>query len=362
MASGGRAKCILTIEEALDAIDRATNDAGRRVAMKKLKVRTIDVWVVLPERVLLLDIAGPIEVLRRANVEQNSVQFDVHYAGSRRSVRSSIGIALADIAPFPCGLPPEAMIIVPGAADQIAFAEDADPFSVRQDEHAIVDWLRTNVRQGHTLLTICSGALLAARAGLLDGYSCTTHHTECAELAALAPSAKVLENRLFVIDGDRYTSAGVTAGLDLMLHVISALAGHACALAIARHLVLYLRRQGADPQLSPWLQGRNHLHPAVHRVQDAIIANPTAEWTLMRLAKIASTSPRHLSRLFNEHAGMNLTAYINGLRVALAHQLLKSSHLDIERIAERTGFASSRQLRRAWRRSYDTPPIALRST
>jgi transcriptional regulator GlxA family with amidase domain len=330
--------------------------------MKKLKVRTIDVWVVLPERVLLLDIAGPIEVLRRANVEQNTVQFDVHYAGSSRSVTSSIGIALAEIAPFPCGLPPEAMIIVPGAADKIAFAEDADPFSVRQDEHAIVDWLRTNVRQGHTLLTICSGALLAARAGLLDGYSCTTHHTECAELAALAPSAKVLENRLFVIDGDRYTSAGVTAGLDLMLHVVSALAGHACALAIARHLVLYLRRQGADPQLSPWLQGRNHLHPAVHRVQDAIIANPTAEWTLMRLAKIASTSPRHLSRLFNEHAGMNLTAYINGLRVALAHQLLKSSHLDIERIAERTGFASSRQLRRAWRRSYDTPPIALRST
>jgi len=329
--------------------------------MKKLKARSIDVWVVLPERVLLLDIAGPIEVLRRANVEQQAVQFNVRYAGSGRRVTSSVGIALADIAPFPDRLPTEAMIIVPGAADGIAFAEDADPVSVRQDELAIVDWLRTNVHPGHTLLTICSGALLAARAGLLDGYSCTTHHTECAELAALAPSAKVLENRLFVIDGERYTSAGVTAGLDLMLHVVSALAGHACALAIARHLVLYLRRQGADPQLSPWLQGRNHLHPAVHRVQDAIIANPTAEWTLPRLAKIASTSPRHLSRLFNEHADMNLTAYINGLRVALAHQLLKSSRLDMERIAERTGFASSRQLRRAWRRSYDTPPIALRS-
>ncbi len=178
---------------------------------------------------------------------------------------------------------------------------------MRQDERAIVDWLRACVRPGHTLMTICSGALLAARAGLLDGYSCTTHHAECGELAALAPRAKVLDNRLFVIDGERYTSAGVTAGLDLMLNVVSSLAGHACALAIARHLVLYLRREGADPQISPWLAGRNHLHPAVHRVQDAIIANPAENWTLTRLAKIANTSSRHLSRLFNEHAGMNIS-------------------------------------------------------
>jgi transcriptional regulator GlxA family with amidase domain len=253
------------------------------------------------------------------------------------------------------------MIIVPGAADKIAFAEDVGETAVRHEERVIVEWLRTCVRPGHTLMTICSGALLAARAGLLDGYSCTTHHAECGELAALAPRARVLDNRLFVIDGERYTSAGVTAGLDLMLNVVSSLTGHACALAIARHLVLYLRREGADPQISPWLAGRNHLHPAVHRVQDAIIANPTENWTLTRLAKIANTSSRHLSRLFNEHAGMNITAYINSLRVALAHQLLTTSRLDMERVAERTGFASSRQLRRAWRRSYDTPPAALRS-
>jgi transcriptional regulator GlxA family with amidase domain len=253
------------------------------------------------------------------------------------------------------------MVIVPGSADRIAFAEDVDQAAVRQDERAIVDWLRTSIRPGHTVVTICSGALLAARAGLLDGYTCTTHYTECGELAALAPQAKVLDNRLFVIDRQRYTSAGVTAGTDLMLHVVSTLAGYACALGIARHLVMYLRREGADPQISPWLEGRNHLHPAVHRAQDAIVANPAAVWTLTRLAKIASISPRHLSRLFNEHAGMSLTAYINSLRVALAHQLLMSSRLDMERVAERTGFASSRQLRRAWRRSYDTPPIALRS-
>jgi transcriptional regulator GlxA family with amidase domain len=145
-----------------------------------------------------------------------------------------------------------------------------------------------------------------------------------------------------------------------MLHIVSSLLGHVCALAIARHLVLYLRREGAEAQISPWLQGRNHIHPAVHRVQDAIIANPAADWSRARLAKIASASPRHLSRLFNEHAGMSLTDYINSLRVTLAHELLKSSRLDLERVAERSGFASSRQLRRVWRRSHETPPIALR--
>ncbi|MBV9345190.1 MAG: helix-turn-helix domain-containing protein, partial [Gammaproteobacteria bacterium] len=296
------------------------------------------------------------------NAEQRAIRFDVRYAGSRTRVMSSIGLPLADIAPLPARVPDGAMIVVPGTADGIAFAPEPSPAAVREDERAIVEWLQSNVRPGHTLITICSGALLAARAGLLDGRSCTTHHTECAELAALAPRAKVLENRLFVIDGERYTSAGVTAGVDLMLHLVGALTGHTCAVAIARHLVLYLRREGTDAQISPWLKGRNHIHPAVHRVQDAIAANPAAEWTRTRLAQIANTSPRHLSRLFNEHAGMSLTAYVNNLRVRLAHELLKSSRLDLERVAERTGFASSRQLRRAWRRSFDTPPIALRSS
>ena len=329
--------------------------------MIKAESRTLDVWVVLPEQVLLLDIAGPMEVLRRANIEQNALRFNVHYVGSSARATCSVGIPLADIAPLPSTIPPGAMIIIPGSADKIAFAQDVSQAAVRQDERAIVEWLRASIRPGHRLMTICSGALLAARAGLLDGYSCTTHHAECGELAALAPRAKVLDNRLFVIDGDRYTSAGVTAGMDLMLNVVSSLTGPACALVIARHLVLYLRREGADPQISPWLAGRNHLHPAVHRVQDAIIANPVDDWTLTRLAKIANTSSRHLSRLFNEHAGMNITTYINSLRVALAHQLLTSTRLGLERVAERTGFASSRQLRRAWRRSYDRPPAALRS-
>jgi len=322
--------------------------------------RRIDVTVIVPPRALLLDIAGPIEVLRRANLEQHEVVFDVRYASASTTVASSIGLVLSGLDALPEVPADGAMIVVPGNADNIAFGDDPADASVERDEAAIVAWLARVVRPSHTLVTICSGALLAARAGLLDGHDCTTHFSVCAKLAALAPHARVLENRLYVADGNCCSSAGVTAGTDLMLHLVAELCTPAVALAVARHLVVYLRRSGSDPQLSPWLEGRNHIHPAVHRAQDAIAADPSRAWTLATLARIASTSPRHLSRLFNEHAGMGLPEYINRLRVSLARELIGQTRLDMERVAERSGFGSARQLRRAWRRSYATPPHVLR--
>ncbi|HEU4730358.1 MAG TPA: helix-turn-helix domain-containing protein [Kofleriaceae bacterium] len=122
-----------------------------------------------------------------------------------------------------------------------------------------------------------------------------------------------------------------------------------------------IRRDGAEPQLSPWLEGRNHLHPIVHKVQDAIAAYPRRPWPSAALAKLAGTSVRHLSRLFHEHTGMNLPDYRNRVHVALAHELLAQTRLDIERVAERAGFASARQLRRAWRKWYSTPPRSARN-
>jgi AraC-like DNA-binding protein len=177
----------------------------------------------------------------------------------------------------------------------------------------------------------------------------------------LAPKAKVLENRLYVEDGGCYSSAGITAGVDLMLHILSQLTDQSCAVAVARYLVVYMRRGGDDPQLSPWLEGRNHIHPAVHRVQDAIAADLANSWNLSRLAKIAGAGDRHLSRLFNENVGMSIKDYTNRLRVALAKELLGQTRLDMECVAERVGFASSRQLRRAWRRIYPTAPRQARN-
>lgn len=325
--------------------------------------RALPVFVVVPPRTLLLDVAGPVEALRGANLTQGAIRFDVTWIGPRQRVTSSIGLALADIAPLPDTLPEDAMVLVSGNVSTIAFASSplADTAVDDADEAAIVAWLRHTIRPGHRLISICSGALLAARAGLLDGVECTTHHSCTAELARLAPKARVLENRLYIEDGERCTSAGVTAGMDLMLHLLAQLAGPACAVEVARHLVLYLRRAGSDPQVSHWLEGRNHLHPAVHRVQDAIARAPAQDWPLARLAHVAGTSPRHLSRLFNEHAGMGLPDYINRLRVALARELLGQTRLDMERVAERCGFASSRQLRRAWARLHGQAPHHARA-
>lgn len=330
-------------------------------------LQRLPVYVALPPHTLLLDVAGPLEVLRRANVIQSTLRFELHYIAPTRRVRSSVGLELGGIEALPRKLPQGAMIIIPGNVDDVMGADgstrhfsERDTRSEQAAELALVDWLRDAIRPGHTLVTICSGAIFAARAGLLDGYACTTHHLDSARLAAQAPRAQVLENRLYVEDRDRCSSAGVTAGVDLMLHLLAGLTDHACALAVARYLVVYLRRSGSDPQLSPWLEGRNHLHPAVHRAQDAIAENPARAWTLGALARIANASPRHLSRLFNEHAGISITDYANRLRVALARELISQTRLDMEHVAERAGFASTRQLRRAWSRLHETSPRQAR--
>jgi transcriptional regulator GlxA family with amidase domain len=322
----------------------------------------IPVYVMLLPRALMLDVAGPLEVLRVANREQQEVRFEVHYIGPKATVISSAGITFAKIAPLPKVLPDDAMLLLSGDVDYLMMpGRQIAPERDRRTDAVVVEWLRKVVRPGHKVITICSGALLAGKAGLLDGYCCTTHHGSCDELAREAPQAKVLENRLFVEDGERYSSAGVTAGVDLMLHIVAQVIDVALAVAIARYMVVYLRRSGSDPQLSPWLEGRNHIHPAVHRVQDAITSEPTKDWTLRALARIAGASSRHLTRLFQEYAGMSITDYKNSLRVALARELITQTGLAMEEVAERAGFGSTRQLRRAWGRLYETAPSEARN-
>lgn len=322
----------------------------------------IPVFVVLPPRLLLLDVAGPLEVLRRANVEQHGIRFILRYIGSATEMESSIGLALARIEPLPPALPDGAMVILPGSITTPPVPSDHEAAANAAQEAEIVRWLRHAIRPSIRLVSICSGAFLAARAGLLDGHDCTTHYACCAQLAALAPRARVLENRLYVEDDERFCSAGITAGVDLMLYMLAKMAGAAVAVAVARYLVVYLRRGGADPQLSPWLEGRNHLHPAVHRAQDAIAAAPARDWSLTSLADGAAVSPRHLSRLFREHSGMSVVDYVARMRVALARQLLAGSRLDIESVAERSGFGSTRQFRRVWNRLHREPPSRMRET
>jgi transcriptional regulator GlxA family with amidase domain len=174
------------------------------------------------------------------------------------------------------------------------------------------------------------------------------------------PRARVLENRIFVKDGPVFTSAGVTAGLDLALHVIGEQLDVRVAADIARDLVVYMRRAGTDPALSPWVMYRNHLHPAVHRVQDAVTRDPTEKWHLEDLADVACTSTRNLSRLFAQYAGCSPLDYVQLIRFALAKELVMQTRLDLEEVAKRAGFHSAQQLRRVWLRWELKPPSAFR--
>lgn len=307
---------------------------------------------------MALDLTGPAEVLRYANryVEKAGAGnlFDFHYISAETRISTSIGLDVSGFTALPGHFPPDAILVFCGCAGR------DDDFSSAADQAAVA-WLRSHVKPHHRFLCICSGALLAAHAGLLDGRQCTTHHSHYDDLRRLAPRAHVLENRIFVEDGNAYTSAGVTTGIDLALHLVAKIAGHQCSTAVARSLVIYMRRTGSDPQLSPWLAGRNHLHPALHRVQDAIIANPAHDWNGVQLAHIACASERHLTRLFREHTGSSCVDYLQRIRIALARELLTQSQLDIERVAQQAGFASSRQLRRVWKKFDAMPPSAHRA-
>ncbi|VVE08946.1 GlxA family transcriptional regulator [Pandoraea terrigena] len=323
--------------------------------------------LVMPDA-LLLDVAAPAEALRIANHQQDAVRFVLHYVGTQRSVATSIGLSVSPLAVLPGDIPDDAWLVVTGTVEKPLPVQAADSgvtprhsaASTEDAEALAIDWLRRVVRPTHQLACICTGALLAARAGLLDARACTTHHGSCDALRTLAPSARVADNRLYVHDGNVWTSAGVTTGLDLMLTLIANATGPLCAAAIARQMVVYARRAGADPQLSPWLDGRNHLHPALHRVQDAIAADPAHDWTLASMADIACASERHVTRLFREHAGIAPIDYLHRLRIALAREMLGNSQLDLERIAERTGFGSSRHLRRVWHKFDALPPSRAR--
>ncbi|WP_424983419.1 GlxA family transcriptional regulator [Maritalea sp. S77] len=305
----------------------------------------------------MLDVAGPCEVLRGANMVQNQWRYDVQFIGTMPNAPTSLGYALANVAPLPVEIEPDAMVVVCGNASEMpGFVETLDPQDIKRANARLQAWLRKTITPNHQLVTVCSGALDAARSGLFDGRRCTTHHKCLDELRAISPKIKVEENRLYIEDGNCFSSAGITSGIDLMLHIVSKRLGLAAAAQIAQHMVVFNRRNGSEPQLSPFLQGRSHLHPTIHRIQDQVTTNPTADWTVERLAKEAHMSARHFSRLFNKETGVTVPDYINGLRIAMAENMLKAQHLSIENLVDRLGYNSTRQFHRAWKQRHGKSP------
>ncbi|WP_241050150.1 GlxA family transcriptional regulator [Achromobacter xylosoxidans] len=315
----------------------------------------IPVHFVLPRGIVLLDVAGPAEAFRVAN-KLCPDAFSQHFCGPSTEVESGIpGLHLARIQPLPEKLPPEALVIVSGVVGKHIRLDEPDA-------RLIIDWLAArHPADGFTLMTVCAGALFAAAAGLTRQRDCTTHHSCLAQLADLDPSARLHDNRIFVEDGNLVSSAGITAGIDLALHMVSRHCGPRVASEVARDMVVYQRRAGTDSALSPWLEHRNHMHPGVHRVQDAVVRNPAAPWSAQSLAEQAHTSARHLTRLFREHAGCTPMDYLYQIRVALARDMLRETRLNLELVAEKSGFGSAQHLRRVWRRFQPQTPSMART-
>jgi len=302
-------------------------------------------FALLPDS-LALDWAGPAEALRMANqvllAQGQPLHFVLRFVGPLSQTTSSVGLTLSGLEPLPTLLPDPAWLVLvgqPGAT--MPLQSDAC--------QKLLHWLRGLRLQAHQLelVTVCAGAVLAAHAGLLAGRHVTTHHQHLAELQAADPTCHVVENRVFVEDAPVYSSAGVTTGIDLMLHRIGQTCGEAVAAQVAQTMVVALRRGPQDPELSPFLAYRNHLHPALHRVQDAVSSQPAQDWHLARMAQVACTSPRHLTRLFMLHAGIAPLQYLRRIRLAVAQTALQSGR-NVTQAAALAGFGSDTQLRRAW--------------
>ena len=309
-------------------------------------------FVLLPDS-LALDWAGPAEALRTANQVLLGLKqppgFQLEFIGPEPEPVSSVGLRLRDVQPLPelrvkDGEPPVWVVLL----GQPGTTVDTRSSPVRATLH----WLRgLHLRTSQLeLVCICAGSVLAAHAGLLAGVEATTHHHHLAELRTTAPDCHVLSNRVFVGSGAIWSSAGVTTGIDLMLHRIADVCGPVVAAKVAESMVVALRRGPADPELSPFLTHRGHLHPALHRVQDAICRQPQGDWSVAAMARVACISPRHLSRIFAEQAGIAPLQYLRRIRLTTAQAALKAG-ASVGRAAALAGFSSDTQLRRAWRQS-----------
>jgi transcriptional regulator GlxA family with amidase domain len=303
------------------------------------------VLFVLQDDSLVLDWAGPAEALRIASQQIAELRlavapFELRFAAAQSESTGSVGIRLQALEPLPPSLPEGSWVVLVGRTSRA---------EVRPPQRELIAWLARLApgRPGLRLVTVCSGALLAARAGLLDGRRATTHHHHLDDLARLAPQATVLQDRVFVQDGEVFTSAGVTAGIDLALHLIALHAGELVAARVAEQMAVALRRGPADPELSPLLARRQHLNARLHRLQDALSLAPNEDWPLERMADLAATTPRTLSRLFAQHAGTSPQAYLRGVRLAVARRALEAG-ASVSAASEAAGFSSELQLRRAW--------------
>ncbi|KQV66140.1 GlxA family transcriptional regulator [Rhizobium sp. Root1220] len=220
-------------------------------------------------------------------------------------------------------------------------------------------FIRAAVSSSRRVASICTGAFLLAEAGVLDGRRATTHWLLAHELQARYPKIKMEEDRIFIIDGSVWTSAGMTAGVDLALAMIEKDHGTDVARAVARKLVVYHRRAGGQSQFSALLE----LEPKSDRIQKALAyarGNLKSELSVDELADAASLSPRQFSRAFRAETGRSPAKAVENLRVEAARLMMEQGRHPIDVVATETGFADRERMRRAFLRAFGQPPQEIR--
>ncbi len=300
--------------------------------------------------VQLLDVAGPLQVFATANDLAPELRpYDpVVVAREPQGVTSSAGLSLATAALSDPAAALDTLIVAGGYGVNAATA-DRD----------LVDWLRLKSKVSRRTASVCSGAFLLAEAGLLDGRRVVTHWQRCAELARRHPALRVEPDPIFIRDGAIWTSAGVTAGIDLALALVEADLGRTMALAVARQLVVFLKRPGGQAQYSTALamQACNGTFEHLH----AWVADHLADdLTTAALAQVAGMSERSFLRHYRQATGKTPARVVETLRVEAARQLLIETRTPLKRIAMLCGFGSDETMRRAFARQIQTSPQTYR--
>ncbi|MGP2440982.1 GlxA family transcriptional regulator [Streptomyces sp. JW3] len=305
------------------------------------------VLVVLFDEVQSLDVTGPLEVFTgAAKAVPGSYRVRTAALGAG-PVRTSSGLTLVPDLPLAQAPVPD-ILLVPGGA------------GTRRPDRPLTDWLRAHGPRAGRLVSVCTGAIRLAEAGLLDGRRATTHWAYCDRLARDHPAVHVDPDPIYVRDGHVATSAGVTAGIDLALALVEEDLGRDTALSVARNLVVFLRRPGNQAQFSAQLAAQTARREPLRDVQQFISEHPGADLGVESLAARARLSPRHFARAFRAETGTTPGRYVDRVRVEHARRLLEDTRAGVEEISRTCGYGTPEAMRRAFVKTLGTSPAEYR--
>jgi transcriptional regulator GlxA family with amidase domain len=312
------------------------------------------VALIIHDGVQALDVAGPLDVFAEANAFLPAQEgYDCFLlAAEATCIRASNGMALLPHLAFSQAARRFHTVLVAGGPA----LPDAPP------DEVMSAWLRRWGTLSERYGSICTGAFALGHAGLLDGRTATTHWQNAAQLAARFPAARIEPDRIHMRDGALVTSAGVTAGIDLALALVSEDHGAALALACAKRLVVVAQRQGGQSQFSPLLVPRNDPETPIGKVQTYVTDHIGEALPVLRLAEIAGISVRSIARLFVTELGTTPHDFVESVRLDQARNLLEATNRALKAVAFECGFASPEQMRAVFQRRLGLSPVRYRES